>query len=390
MTNVLTVRTAYSDLAELASGLAPRVDEERIMLYGATPQPDGAWVRFVVMLLDGTTALEGVGRCVASLDNGPAEAPEERFDIVLEALQLEGRDGVMFERIMMARQSAERGDPPTGEMAVPQIDKLEQATLAAKGNWADDGDETEVGHETIVDTHDIERLPSELPPSMDARPPVPPPMRGGPPPMPVRRADAPASRPPPGAPTPAVAPTAAPPPAPSSPSPTPGTPPVAARPAQPRPALGAPRPSPGLPPRPGAPPRPDGAQRKVAPAPRPAMPMPKASRPDLASPSKPPAPSRSGLPARPSPDAAIVAELTREASGTSDAFDLDIKTLENRPAEDEMGTTIEIRDEDKTQQVDLTEMARRSMVDEGTPDFTSETTLPEGKPPGDGDGDGEE
>ncbi len=406
MTDVLTVRTRHAELVELARAFAPRVDEQRIMLYGPSPMPDGAWVRFVIMLRDGSTAFEGVGRCVASLDNGPGEDPAERWDIVLEALQLEGRDEVMFERILVAREGAERGDPPTGEMSIPAVDKLESATLASAGNWSDEGDETEVapGTDDLVDVSEVERLPSEMPPPHDRpRPPISVPGTRAAPPMPMRAPAVPTPVSAPRAPTPGtpprapVAPAHAAPVAPARPAPAPAPPAVrpapAPAPAAPapaaRPAPAAARPSPGLPPRPAAPPRPDGAARKVAPAPRPVTPMAKASRPDLASPSKPPAAAHAAAPAKApaaapaiAPDAAALAALTREApGGPTDAFDQDIRTLEERIAEDLH--TIEIRDEDKTQQVDLSEMARRSMQEEAAalPDFTSETTLPEAKMP---------
>lgn len=383
MTDVLTVRTPYAELVEFARAFAPRVDEQRIMLFSPTPLPDGAWVRFTIMLRDGSTAFEGVGRCVASLDNGPEEPPAERWDIVLESLQLEGRDEVMFERILVARESAERGDPPTGEMSIPAVDKLESATLASTGNWSDEGDETEVapGTDDLVDIGDIERLPSEMPPAQAMpRPSSVAPTAGSrpAPPMPMRQGPAP---------TPATPPRA---PVATAPSPVaPVARPAGVAPAA-RPAPMAPRPSSGLPPRPAAPPRPDGAARRVAPAPRPATPMPKASRPDLASPSRPPAAVAKALAPAPArvmtPDPAALAALTRESSGASDAFDQDVKTLEERIAEDLQ--TIEIRDEDKTQQVDLSEMARRSMQEEaGALDVTAETTVPEAKLPPDDDDD---
>ena len=62
MTEVLTVPTHFGDISELSAGLADRVDEERLILYGPTAYEEGATVGFAVLLMDGSPALEGVGR----------------------------------------------------------------------------------------------------------------------------------------------------------------------------------------------------------------------------------------------------------------------------------------------------------------------------------------
>ena len=128
MTELLTVPTHFGDLSELSSGLADRVDEERIILYGPTSYDEGAYVSFEVLLLDGTPALEGIGRVAAAVDGGEARAPETRFDIVFDTLQLEGRSEVVYERIVLARQSMMGdADPPTGEV---DVSEMEQAAPA--------------------------------------------------------------------------------------------------------------------------------------------------------------------------------------------------------------------------------------------------------------------
>src|SRR5262245_17035988 len=101
----LTVRTSYSDISDLAEAYAQRVDDARIMLPAAQPFGDGQWIRFLVTLADGTSALEGSGRVQQTLDNGEAFPAEERYDIVLEQLQLEARAEVVFERIVLASQA---------------------------------------------------------------------------------------------------------------------------------------------------------------------------------------------------------------------------------------------------------------------------------------------
>lgn len=132
MTELLTVPTHFGDLSELSSGLADRVDEERIILYGPTSYDEGAYVSFEVLLLDGTPALEGIGRVAAAVDGGEARAPETRFDIVFDTLQLEGRSEVVYERIVLARQSMMGdGDPATGEVDVRDLEQ-EHAQVEAE------------------------------------------------------------------------------------------------------------------------------------------------------------------------------------------------------------------------------------------------------------------
>ncbi len=148
MTAVLTVPTHFGDLSELSQGLVDRVDEERIILYGPDPYDEGSTVGFAVLLVDGTTALEGLGRVAAAVDGGEARAPETRWDIVFDSLQLEGRSEVVYERIVLARQSLTGGDPATGEVSLDELQAqtaAEEAAAAAAAEeaTADAGPEAE-------------------------------------------------------------------------------------------------------------------------------------------------------------------------------------------------------------------------------------------------------
>ena len=64
----------------------------------------------------------------AAVDGGADRVPETRYDVVVEALQLDGRSEVVFERLVLARQAvsdhppAEGDAPPTGEMDVAPAD----------------------------------------------------------------------------------------------------------------------------------------------------------------------------------------------------------------------------------------------------------------------------
>ncbi|MCB9612934.1 MAG: hypothetical protein H6722_10825 [Sandaracinus sp.] len=146
-TEVLTVPTAFGDLSELSEGLADRVDEERIILYGPTPYDEGVMIGFSVLLMDGTPALEGVGRVAAAVDGGDDRAPETRFDIVFDSLQLDGRSEVVYERIVLARSSLYGADPATGEVSLEELEAqsreleapLEEGYAADDGGYAEEG-----------------------------------------------------------------------------------------------------------------------------------------------------------------------------------------------------------------------------------------------------------
>ena len=98
MNDVLSVPTAFGDISELAEGLIDRVDDQRLILYGAFPYEEGDAVDFEVLLADGTPALAGRARVAASFDGGEERAAEARYDIVLDSLELDARSSVVHER----------------------------------------------------------------------------------------------------------------------------------------------------------------------------------------------------------------------------------------------------------------------------------------------------
>jgi hypothetical protein len=140
MSQVLTVPTHFNDIGELSEGFLDRVERDTLILYGPVPYEDGSEIDFVVLLADGTPAIEGTGRVRAAVDGGAERVLETRYDVVLESLQLDGRCTVVFERLVLARQAVsdrppvEDGEPPTNEMtAVPAADEgvTEEAELEA-------------------------------------------------------------------------------------------------------------------------------------------------------------------------------------------------------------------------------------------------------------------
>jgi len=122
MAQALDVKTRHDDVAELIRHLASRVDDENIVLAGGKDIPAGEWVRFSVKLRDGTPVFEGVGRCATTVDNGYGAPTEERYEILLDQLQLDGRNEVLYERILLARSSLESGEPQSAQIELPSED----------------------------------------------------------------------------------------------------------------------------------------------------------------------------------------------------------------------------------------------------------------------------
>ena len=130
MSQVLTVPTHFNDLGELSEGFLDRVEQDTLILYGPVAYEDGSEIEFMVLLADGSPAIEGVGRVRAAVDGGAERVPETRYDVVVEALELDGRSEVVFERLVLARQavsdhpSANDAEPSTGDMDVaPAVDE---------------------------------------------------------------------------------------------------------------------------------------------------------------------------------------------------------------------------------------------------------------------------
>ena len=125
MSQVLTVPTHFGDIAELSQGFLDRVEQDTLILYGPVPYEDGSEIDFAILLADGSAAIEGRGRVRAAVDGGDERMPETRYDVVLEALQLDGRYEVIFESLVLARQAvSDRPSAPDDDPAetVPEPD----------------------------------------------------------------------------------------------------------------------------------------------------------------------------------------------------------------------------------------------------------------------------
>lgn len=105
---------------ELASGLG----DESLSLPTDNKIADGEWVRFSVLLDDGTHVIAGVGRCGGALPRGN---PVDHYDVTLTELQFDERNEIMFERLRIAKEAAKSGED-TGTVSLDDhsIDELKK------------------------------------------------------------------------------------------------------------------------------------------------------------------------------------------------------------------------------------------------------------------------
>jgi len=125
MAEPLIIATPFAELGELSEHFAQRVDEGRLMLPYPTGVDEGQWVQFQVLYADNSVAMEGTGKVSGAYDNGEEHPAEYRFDIVLEELSFDGTSEVVFERIVVARDSMASADPGTGEVSIAELEAAE-------------------------------------------------------------------------------------------------------------------------------------------------------------------------------------------------------------------------------------------------------------------------
>ncbi|MEM9731596.1 MAG: hypothetical protein AAF997_23680, partial [Myxococcota bacterium] len=118
------------------------------------PYEDGSDIEFVVLLADGTSALEGKGRVRAAVDGGAERVPETRYDVVVEALALEGRFEVVFESLVMARQAVSEPPPAPEDYTADSIDDAVAA---------EDGVAEEASAEADEPTAEVDGMESDAP-----------------------------------------------------------------------------------------------------------------------------------------------------------------------------------------------------------------------------------
>ncbi len=174
MTHAISLPTPFTDISELAESFASRIDEERLMLPHHEPVAEGEWVQFAVTLADGSGALVGVGRCTGSYDNGEDRAPEHRFDIVMDSLDLDEMGQIYFERILQVRAAQMGAEPQTGEVNVDEAEQAlaaEEAVAAAEEYAPAYGEAPAADEAPAYEAPAYEAAPAyEEPPAYDAAP----------------------------------------------------------------------------------------------------------------------------------------------------------------------------------------------------------------------------
>jgi hypothetical protein len=104
MTEALSIQTAHADMSEVVRELAPAVDDESIRLPSERSIADGEWVRFTILLADGTSVFEGVGR------SSGTEREGDHYRVMLTLLQFDERNEIMYERMLLARDAEQSGE----------------------------------------------------------------------------------------------------------------------------------------------------------------------------------------------------------------------------------------------------------------------------------------
>lgn len=129
--SMLTVATHFESIGELAEGLADRVEDGRIVLYGPNQYEEGDSIGFEVLLADGTPALKGRGMVVECVDGGDERDPDVRFDVTLGGLDMDGASEAVFERMREQNEGAAGGfdDEAT---KVASADEIAAAQAAAE------------------------------------------------------------------------------------------------------------------------------------------------------------------------------------------------------------------------------------------------------------------
>ncbi len=133
MSEVLEIRTGR-EVSEVVERLAREMGGDKLCLPVSSTVAEGEWVRFSVMLEDGTPVIEGVGRSEGAVPRGGAS---KKFDLYLTELSFDTRNEIMYERMLIAKEASQRGDH-TGTIKLPDVAMMED-DLADDPMSASDG-----------------------------------------------------------------------------------------------------------------------------------------------------------------------------------------------------------------------------------------------------------
>lgn len=121
----IVLRTAYRDNGDAIGALARELEAGDLVLVADHSVEPGAWVAFDVLLTDGQSFFEGMGRCVRSQPTNGAHR------VRLSDLQLDVAGELLFERIVMAREDLEHGGRTTGSIDISRLAEAAMPEVAA-------------------------------------------------------------------------------------------------------------------------------------------------------------------------------------------------------------------------------------------------------------------
>ena len=169
---IFEIPTHSVDVAALGQDYSDRVDGERILLGLPRALEIGDEVRFVVLLLDGTPAFAGAGRCIQVSDQGD-DAGALRFETLIDSLAFDERSQPVYEYIVAVRQAAyQQGEAAAGaeesvEVAVPEEPSPwdAEATRIDRGSIPPEAHRSAEAHGELTTPHEISSssLPTPVP-----------------------------------------------------------------------------------------------------------------------------------------------------------------------------------------------------------------------------------
>lgn len=122
----IVFRTGSRDNGEAIGVLARDLDGGHLVLPSDHAVEMGTWVAFEVLLGDGQSFMEGMGRCVRS------ERAMNGHRVQLDDLQLDIAGEMLFERVVMARDDLEHGGRQTGEIDIARLAEATSVVEAPK------------------------------------------------------------------------------------------------------------------------------------------------------------------------------------------------------------------------------------------------------------------
>src|SRR6185312_9377421 len=151
---IFEIATHSVDVAALGQEYSDRVDGERILLGLPRPLSIGDEVRFVVLLLDGTPAFAGAGRCIQVSDQGQ-DAGTSRYETLIDSLAFDERSAPVYEYIVQVRQLAYQQNGEQGEDQGVDIGRVSvdagdvDVAVSDSTEWNNDADATRVSRGSI-------------------------------------------------------------------------------------------------------------------------------------------------------------------------------------------------------------------------------------------------